>query len=128
MVTHGRLALCLVLILIGSPSSTFSQNIAITNPDFETNVIPDGTFIVFPGGPTGWSVYDPLGIINNGANSVGLIMPVGTTYFPEGATEGRNGALVYLAGANSGEAGLQQTLSATLEANTRYTMTVDVGN
>lgn len=43
--------------------------------------------------------------------------------------EGRNAALVYLAGQpGAGEAGLFQTLGATLQPSTQYTLSVAVGN
>lgn len=108
-------------------TTAYAQAISITNPGFETDVIPDGAFSVLV--PTGWQVYDPSGIINQNANSVGVIRPnVAQTYFPDGAPEGEQAALVFLAGNASGPAGLQQTLATTLAAQTRYTLSVAIGN
>lgn len=79
--------------------------------------------------PQGWSVYDPAGIINQNSNAVGAIRPLpGVEYFPGGTPEGNNAALVFLAGNQSAEAGLQQTLTASLLNNTQYTLNVQIGN
>ena len=121
------LATLSAVLVLGS-SSQAQQGLSIVNPGFEADVIAAGTFQVPI--PQGWSVYDPTSIINQSNNAVGLIRPTAglQTYFPGGTTEGNNAALVFLAGAEPGEAGLQQTLSSTLVANTRYTLTVDIGN
>lgn len=74
-------------------------------------------------------MYDPGFIINQNANSVGVIRPdVPQLFFPTGAPEGVNAALVFLAGPQSAEAGLRQTLTSTLQANRRYRCSVQVGN
>jgi len=120
-----RIASAIALL---AAAQAHAQVIPITNPGFETNVVADGTFqVLFP---TGWQVYDPSGIIDQGANSVGIIRPnlPTQTYYPGGAPEGQQAALVYLAGGASGAAGLQQALSATLAADTRYTLSVGIGN
>ncbi len=115
------------LTAMAAPTPSQAQSLAIENPGFEADVIGDGAFVVLQ--PTGWQRYDPFGLIDQGANSVGVIRSsVPQTYFPGGAPEGAQAALVYLAGAVSGEAGLQQTLSATLQAQTVYTLSVEVGN
>lgn len=104
-----------------------AQAIPIINAGFEADVTTDGAFTVLV--PTGWQVYDPSSIINQNANSVGVIRPnIANPYFPGGAPEGAQAALVFLAGASSGAAGLQQTLSSTLAAQTRYTLSVEIGN
>lgn len=108
-------------------TTAYAQAISITNAGFEADIIPDGAFSVLI--PTGWQVYDPSGIINQNANSVGVIRPnVAQEYFPGGAPEGDQAALVFLAGNASGPAGLQQTLATTLAAQTRYTLSVEIGN
>ena len=104
-----------------------AQPIPIANSGFESNVIGQGAFSVLV--PQGWSIYDPSFIINQNANSVGVIRPdVPQTYFPTGAPEGAQAALVFLAGAQNAVAGLQQTLTNTLQANTRYRCSVQIGN
>jgi hypothetical protein len=104
-----------------------AQPIPIANAGFESNSITPGAFAVLV--PQGWSVYDPGFIINQNQNAVGVIRPLpGVEYFPTGTPEGVNAALVFLAGNQNAEAGLQQTLSATLQANTRYRCSVQIGN
>jgi hypothetical protein len=106
---------------------TPAQNIPIVNAGFESNSITDGAFVVLQ--PQGWATYDPNGIINNVQNAVGVIRPnLGGEYFPGGAPEGVNAALVFLAGPQMAEAGLQQTLTTPLQANTRYRCSVQIGN
>ena len=108
-------------------NSVPAQPIPIANSGFESNIIGQGAFSVLM--PQGWSIYDPGFIINQNANSVGVIRPdVPQLFFPAGAPEGVNAALVFLAGAQSAEAGLRQTLTSTLQANTRYRCSVQIGN
>lgn len=125
---EGWPALLAVLLLPIAADTAWCQPIAITNPGFEANGINPGTFIVLF--PTGWNLYDPSAIINQNANSVGVIRPTPATqtFFPGGTPEGVNAALVFLAGAQNAEAGLQQTLAATLQPFTSYTLQVQIGN
>jgi hapalindole H/12-epi-hapalindole U/12-epi-fischerindole U synthase len=119
----------LLALGFGSALSASAVSITVLNPGFEDNIITDGAFVVFSDGPANWSRYDPSNLIDNNGNAVGVIRPnITNPYFPAGTTEGANAALVFLGGGVNGEAGLQQTLSATLQANTRYTLTVDIGN
>lgn len=116
-------------LMIGllSTSPAWAQSLTIINPGFEDDVIPAGAFTVQV--PTGWSIYDPSGIINQTDNAVGLIRPLpGVEFFPGGTPEGNQAALVYLAGAQNGAAGLQQTLADTLQPWTTYVLTVQIGN
>ena len=104
-----------------------AQQIAVTNPSFEADPITPGAFFVLQ--PDGWATYDPLGIVDQALNAVGVIRPApGLEYFPGGVTDGEHAAIVYLGGEQNGAAGLQQTLAATLQPDTRYTLRVDVGN
>jgi hapalindole H/12-epi-hapalindole U/12-epi-fischerindole U synthase len=117
----------LAALVWGCASSLQAQPIAIVNAGFEANVITPGAFVVLD--PTGWNRYDPSGIINQNANSVGVIRPLpGVEYFPGGTPEGVNAALVFLANNAGTEAGLQQTLTSSLVGNTRYTLSVQIGN
>jgi hapalindole H/12-epi-hapalindole U/12-epi-fischerindole U synthase len=87
----------------------------------------------FPVGdpPSGWVSYGAVGApAYVGVLNPGLMTeePL-ATYFPNGAPEGNNVALLFFDGHQGGaEFGIEQTLSATLEARTRYTLTVEVGN
>ncbi|MFO1320742.1 MAG: PEP-CTERM sorting domain-containing protein [Burkholderiales bacterium] len=121
-----RLVTPLVASLAVAPFA-WADNVAITNPGFEADVITGGAFVVLQ--PLGWDRYDPSGLIDQTGNAVGVIRPLpGTEYFPGGTPEGDNAAIVYLGGNVNGAAGLQQTLAHTFQANTRYTLSVDVGN
>lgn len=98
--------------------------------------VPPGTF---PTGapPADWIAYfetgsataaEFLGVLNPGTSAdyagTGL-MPC----FPGGASEGDNMALLYTGGAIGGqEYGIRQVLTETLQPETVYTLTVDVGN
>lgn len=123
--THPVRAASAVLLL-AAPLWAAAQSLAIDNAGFEANPAAPGTFIV--GLPDAWSAYDPAGILDGNANALGSIRPLGTSFFPSGAPEADHAALVFLSGANAAPAGLQQTLAATLQAATRYTLRVAVGN
>lgn len=113
--------------LLAATLAAHAQVIPIANSGFEANVVADGTFQVLV--PTGWQIYDPTSIVNQTNNAVGVIRPnVPQNYFPGGAPEGAQAALVFLGGGLNGPAGLQQTLSATLAADTLYTLKVEIGN
>lgn len=123
-----RVQPCVALAaLIWSAAHASATPIAITNPGFETDFAANNTFRVLV--PAGWTIFDPNGIVEQGNDAVGVLNPTGSTFFPAGAPEGRNAALVFLAqDVGGGPAGLTQALTSTLSANTRYTLTVEVGN
>jgi hypothetical protein len=107
--------------------SAWAQPIPIANAGFESNSITPGAFVVLD--PQNWVRYDPSSIIDNAFNAVGVIRPSpGTEYFPGGAPEGNNAALVYLAGGQTAQVGLQQNLTATLQPSTRYRLSAQIGN
>lgn len=128
MNTHGiRLGLFAGFLLKLAASLSLGQPLPIINSGFEANVIGQGAFSILV--PQGWAIYDPSFIINQNQNSVGVIRPdAPQTFFPTGSPEGVNAALVFLAGAQNAVAGLRQTLTNTLQANTRYRCSVQVGN
>lgn len=111
-----------------------AQSIPILNAGFEIDTlpngqpIPDNTFRVDPSTPSDWDIYDPNAIINGGSNSVGIINPTNSDFYPGGAPEGNQAAIVFLTSSGTGEAGLEQTLTSTLQLETRYTLQVEVGN
>lgn len=116
-----------LMITAGLCSAAQAIDLPIVNAGFEADVVTPGAFVVLV--PQGWSLYDPSGMVNQNANAVGSIRPLpGTEYFPGGTPEGDHAALVFLAGPQTGEAGLQQVLSSTLQPLTRYTLQVQVGN
>lgn len=116
------------------PASTFANavlrivaedsaaDVAIANAGFETNGQPPATLTVSH--PTGWSAY---GSINNTSDVIGTLNPDGSGHF-DGVPEGSNVGLVFLGGPTVAEAGMQQTLAATLAANRRYTVLAWIGN
>ena len=102
--------------------------LAITNPGFEADEVSKGCFEGLL--PTAWPVYDPNGILDGVGDAVGgLNLPPGSVWFPAGAPEGNHVALVFLStDIGEGPAGLTQVLGDTLQADTIYTLSVQVGN
>lgn len=120
-----RLALLAGATLLATAAR--AVDLPVLNAGFEADVVTPGAFVVLM--PQGWQAFDPSGMLNQSTNALGVIRPLpGTEYFPGGTPEGDNAALVFLAGPQAGEAGLQQTLGSTLQPLTRYTLTVQVGN
>ena len=110
-------------------SSNFS--LTISNHSFEFPVIPADSFNV-AAPPPGWASY---GSINNNNRSVGVLDPAGSTLYAGPVPHGENVGVIFLMDnpqnqtffANI-EAGLRQTLAATLQTRRRYTLRVEVGN
>lgn len=101
--------------------------VSIQNPSFEADFAGPASFPVLI--PQGWSLVDPNGIVDQTQDAVGVVNPTGSTFFTSGVPDGSNAALIYLAGdRGGGEVSLEQTLSVTLQPNTRYRLTVGVGN
>lgn len=102
----------------------------IENAGFEKPVLEDFTFTTTT--PVGWQLYNPNGLIpaqtTDDSSSPGTFNPA-TQNYPGGVPEGNNvGNLFLVNEIGSGEAGISQTLHAKLAANTRYTLSVEVGN
>ncbi|GJM26861.1 MAG: hypothetical protein DHS20C16_32760 [Phycisphaerae bacterium] len=78
----------------------------------------------------GWLEFDTNGVLDGGLNSLGGInLPAGSVFFPVGAPEGDHAALVFLfTSTGQGPAGFRQVLDETLQPNTTYTLSVQVGN
>jgi hapalindole H/12-epi-hapalindole U/12-epi-fischerindole U synthase len=122
--------------------SVFAAPVAMENAGFEAPYLGgnlplpyngDVPATAFPVGapPAGWEPYGAVGgnafvgVLNPGVMAVEPL----ATYFPDGAPEGENVALTFFDGHLGGaEFGIEQTLDAVLEADTRYTLTVEVGN
>jgi hypothetical protein len=142
-----RASICAALGLLLSWSAAAAP-VTVANPGFEelylgSNLppvyggdVPTGAFPTGPP-PASWTAYyesgspmggEFLGVLNPGtsADYMGTgAMPC----FPGGAPEGDNVALLFTSGAAGGdEYGITQVLAATLEADTTYTLTVEVGN
>lgn len=132
MNTHPLRFTVLLLSLAALHSPARAALLTVQNAGFEALFLADNTFNVSAPGPSGWSAY---GTINHNNRSIGAVNPTGSTLHPGGAPEGRNVGVVFLmdnAGNQSQfagiESGLVQTLAATLQTNTSYTLTVEVGN
>jgi hypothetical protein len=118
----------LAIIPFALTLSAEADLLVITNPSFEDPVTNGGTFSgATNSAPAGWTVY------NTGATSseryFGVWNPSTTNTFPGGAPAGVNVGVIFLENTtNLAEAGLQQTLGDTLQLNTTYTLTIEVGN
>ena len=129
------LSCCLALPLDAAPVTVLNHG--FEEPYLGGNLPPqyagDVPATAFPVGapPSGWAPFGGVGgtafvgVLNPGVMAVEPL----ATYFPGGAPEGENVALTFFDGHQGGaEFGIQQTLSATLQPRTRYTLTVEVGN
>jgi hypothetical protein len=110
--------------------SSAKTSISIQNAGFEDPVQEDFAFTVEP--PPGWQVYDPNNIIpevtTDDSSATGVFNPSLNNY-PGGVPEGNNVGYSFLVEPpGSGEAGLSQVLDTLLAPNTRYTLSVSVGN
>lgn len=125
-------ALCqssiLAALAFASPMVARADLVTVLNPSFENPATLPATFTGAQAtGPMGWSVYNS-GATNN-QRYFGVWNPATTNSFVGGAPDGANVGVVFLENTtNLAEAGLRQTLAATLQLSTQYTLTVDVGN
>lgn len=116
------------LILLSLTRSTKADIIEVTNAGFEDTsgqtIFNEFTF----GVPNGWSIHDPNSILGAGIYT-GTLEPNGVDFFDTTAPEGVKVAILFNnAREGEGEYGFEQTLAATLEANTRYRLEAEVGN
>ena len=107
---------------------TEADMVTVINSGFEDTtgqqVFNEFTF----GVPVGWSAYDPSNILGEGV-FLGTLMPNGVDFFNGPAPEGsRVGILFNSQREGDGEYGYEQTLAATLQPNTHYSLTIEVGN
>lgn len=99
--------------------------ITVNNHSFENPVTPPDSFIANVA-PTGWSVF---GSIDFGARAIGVLNPNTTLLYLDPVPHGANVGVTFLLDPGAAvPSGLQQTLGATLQTNTTYTLTVEVGN
>lgn len=118
----------LALVAVGA-APLQADNILINNPGFEDTTgqfsYQEFTF----GTPAGWTLYDPNNLVNQSTVYTGTLQPNGVEFFPVTAPEGSRVAILYNSGSKgAGEYGYVQTLADTLQPNTQYTLTVQVGN
>lgn len=129
---YGNTRTLLVATALLSPT-TNADVISITNHSFE-DIGGESPVNEFTFGPlNGWDLYDPNNITNGGAGNtyfIGTLTPDAPTNFVNGATDGQRVGIAFnFAGSGGqGEYGMVQTLDDTLQANTRYSLSVDIGN
>jgi hypothetical protein len=99
---------------IGSPAR--AELITVANHGFEDFVLPG------PGGPGNYVLNDIPSWVVSGETAT---FKPGAGQFPGGVPEGFNVAAV---GSGVSSGAISQILTATLQANTTYTLTVDVGH
>jgi hypothetical protein len=133
-------ATSLAAVLLFSSSNAQAVGITIVNPGFETEIRSE---ILVPNtlgasGATGWDFYRP-GSFDVG-QYFGVYAPDDTNYNQTSAPEGSNIAYFDLlsgggsscstceAGDGTYPVGLQQTLTDTLQQNSRYDLSVMIGN
>ena len=133
--TVGSIASVLNLIIMTSPvkaaamtinNAGFEEpNLAGLTPIFEEEIF---TFTT----PPGWQLYDPNSLIplnTNPLTSYAGVWNPSSTFFTNEAPEGDNiGAIFLNQASGSGVVGLTQTFADTLQADTQYTLQVEVGN
>lgn len=118
-----RLAATFALTSLGC--HLHAASITVLNPSFEDTVLSPGTFST-GSAPAGWSAY---GSIDFNARAIGSLNPASTTLYSAAVPDGANVGVVFLLdGGPAVESGLSQTLGATLQLNTTYTLQVEVGN
>jgi hypothetical protein len=132
MITTRSVVLVVLALVLVASSRVIGQTITIVNHGFETDIVGNGSYISEVT-PAGWSRFDPTGLLDRPIyNDLGVLNPTNTPLYPGGAPEGSKVALIFLVPEDEDDfnqpAGLQQTLLATLQASTRYTLTVQVGN
>ena len=121
-------------VLGAAAMSASAAPVAVVNAGFEDttgqSVFNEFTF----GIPTGWTAYNPFGVIPGGGFGGGVfpgtLQPNGVDFFAQTAPEGDRVAILFneQPTGGTGEYGFEQTLGATLQANTNYTLTVEVGD
>ena len=120
-------AICAGILVWLAANAVHAASLPIVNPGFEADFAAPNSFPVLT--PQGWSLHDPNGIVDFNLDAIGVLNPTASTFFPAGAPEGSNVALVFLSGdVGGGHAGVSQILDATLQPETFYTLSVAVGN
>lgn len=121
-----------VTIVPANAASIAISNSGFENPDLTglEPVIEDEVFTFET--PPQWQLYDPSGLIPANPTletSYPGVWNPSSEFYPEEVPEGENiGAIFLNQTPGSGVVGFSQTLSNTLEANTQYTLQVEVGN
>lgn len=117
--TNARLLLPFAVLTLACALPASASSLLINNPSFELPVLSPGT--------TGVGVVDWTSInAGGGGFNTATYNPSGTAFIAGGsAPDGNNIAMISASNLDAG-AGITQTLTATLLANTTYTLTFDV--
>ena len=119
----------LAALLLAGAQAASAALLTVVNAGFEDTsgqkVFNEFTF----GTPAGWTSYDPNGIVGGPGFFPGTLQPNGVDFFNAPAPEGNRVAILFNnQGRDTGEYGFQQILTDTVQANTRYELSVEVGN
>lgn len=129
-------------VLLLSAVSASAASLTVVNPGFE-DISGEIVQAPFTFGPlNGWDLYDPDTITAGGAGGtyyIGTLTPtepdpIGApgvySYFPGGGAEGQRVGIAFnfFGSGGGGEYGFVQTLADTVQANTEYTLQVEIGN
>jgi hypothetical protein len=122
------------------PPTEVTTEVAVVNASFE-DIAGETPFNEFTFGPLpGWDLYDPGNVTSGGDGPqyyIGTLTPGEVPSqpgviqnFPGGASDGQRVGIAFNfdGSGDGGEYGLEQTLTATLQANTNYSLSVDIGN
>lgn len=122
-----RLVTFIALLCLAAPASAVT--ITVANAGFEDTSGQNASFEFTFGQPAGWNFHDPGGVIPNSGTFTGTLEPNGVDFFNTTAPEGVKVAILFNSGSEGeGEYGYVQTLADTLQANTQYALSVEVGN
>lgn len=116
-------------IILAGATTVSAAPLTVVNSGFEDttgqSVFNEFTF----GAPTGWQLHNPDGVLPSTGVFTGTLQQDGVNFFNGPAPEGDRVALLFNSTRQGdGEYGLQQILADTVQANTRYELTVEVGN
>ena len=109
------------------------RSIAIANHSFEAPPTGPGTFLT-RAAPPSWRTYGGNSI-DFGGRAIGVLNPATTTLYADPVPHGSNVGVTFLLDNPNNqaffagiEAGMEQVLAETLQLQTDYTLTVEVGN
>jgi hypothetical protein len=112
------------LLLSGHPA-VHAESLVISNSSFETPSVSPGNFSA-ASAPPGWSAY---GNITFNWRTIGVVNPNSTQLYLDPVPLGSNVGVVFLGPTYSNSpAGMQQTISTTLQGRTTYILRVAIGN
>ena len=123
-----QIGLGAMLVSLALVTTTLAEIIPIVNPGFEDTTGQDPFYEFTFGTPIGWTV-GPSDIVPQSGFFVGTLEPNGDEFFEDTAPEGDLvGILFNSTQEGGGEYGYLQMLTAVVEANTQYELSVEVGN